>query len=100
MMEIVEMLRWLAYNILPTIATIAISVTYVPQIIKTHRTKSVNDMSVMFWILLNVFLLCMWTNSLFAFIDSNNVGYFVTQSINWLLAIIQTTQLFMYKKKK
>jgi uncharacterized protein with PQ loop repeat len=95
-----EMLRFFAYNIAPTLATILISITYIPQIIKTYKTKSVEDLSLLFWVILNMFLLCMWTNSLFSLIDSKNIGYFITETINWGLALVVLIQILKYRKKK
>jgi uncharacterized protein with PQ loop repeat len=94
-----EMLRLFAYNIAPTLATILISITYIPQIVKTYKTKSVEDLSFWFWVILNMFLFCMWTNSLFSLIDSGNVGYFITETINWALAIVVFMQILKYRKK-
>lgn len=94
----IEALRFFAYNIGPTLATILISITYIPQIIKTYKTKSVKDLSIWFWIILNMFLFCMWTNSLFSLIDSKNIGYFITETINWTLAIVVFVQILIYRK--
>jgi uncharacterized protein with PQ loop repeat len=96
----IDILRYFAYHIGPPLATILITVTYVPQIIKTFKTKSVEDMSLLFWILLNSFLFCIWINSLFAWIDSGNFGLFMMESINFLLAIIVIIQVLVYRKKK
>lgn len=95
-----ELLRYFAYSIGPTLSTVFITLTYLPQIIKIHKTKSVEDISVMFWILLNMFLICMWTNSLFSWIDSGNFGYFMAESINFAFAIIVIIQILVYRKKK
>lgn len=94
-----EILRYIAYNVAPTLATIFITVTYLPQIYKTYKTKSVKDLSLAFWIILNMFLLCMWLNSLFSLIDSGNIGYFVTETINWGLAAVVLGQILVYRKK-
>lgn len=92
-----EILRWLAYNVLPVVASIAISVTYIPQIIKTYKVKSVGDISIMFWVLLNVFLGSMFVISLVTFIDTGEWGMLLTQSSNWILALIQFGQIIYYK---
>jgi uncharacterized protein with PQ loop repeat len=95
----IEFIRTLAYTVLPTLATIFITITYLPQIYKTHKTKKVDDLALGFWVLLNLFLVCMWTNSLFAWIDSGNLGYFITETINWALAIVVLVQILIYRKK-
>jgi uncharacterized protein with PQ loop repeat len=95
----IDLLRHLAYNVLPHFATVFITVTYLPQIYKTWKKKSVEDMSIWFWILLNLFLICMWTNSVFAWIDSGNFGYFMTESVNFGLALVVFAQMIIYRKK-
>lgn len=92
-----DILRFLVKSILPMIATTAISVTYVPQIFKTYKVKKVDEISIMFWVLLNIFLASMWLISLVALIDDGNKGMFLTQSSNWFLALIQSGQIVYYK---
>jgi len=95
-----EFLRDIAYVYAPFMASVFVTLTYIPQIVKTHKKKSVEDMSILFWILLNFFLVCMWFNSLFSMIDHNNVGYFITESINFGLALVVFFQIIYYKKRK
>lgn len=96
----IDIFRYLAYNVLPHLATLFITLTYLPQIYKTYKTKSVEDISMGFWTLLNLFLICMWTNSIFSWIDSGNFGYFLTETINFGLALVVFSQMIIYKKKK
>lgn len=96
---IIELYRNFSYTIAPTLATGFITLTYLPQIYKTHQTKKVEDLALWFWILLNLFLVCMWSNSLFSWLDAGNVGYFITETINWLLAIVVLVQILVFRKK-
>lgn len=96
----IDTLRYFAYNIGPHLATIFITLTYIPQIIKTYKTKNVDGISLWFWILLNLFLVCMWLNSLFSWRDHGNFGFFLTESINFILAIVIFSQIIYYRRLK
>jgi MtN3 and saliva related transmembrane protein len=85
--------------IAPSLATILISIAYVPQIVKTYRTKKVDDLSLGFWILINSFLVCMVSNASYLLITANGVGYFVTEIINFVLALTVLSQILYYRKQ-
>jgi uncharacterized protein with PQ loop repeat len=95
----IELLPVFAYKIAPTAATFLISIAYLPQIIKTFKTKSVGDLSLGFWLLINAFLFCMWSNSLAVLIETGRLGYFITETINWALAAIVLGQILYYRRK-
>lgn len=95
----IELFKTLAFSIFPSLATVFITIAYLPQVYKTFKTKSVGDLSLGFWVLINLFLVCMWTNSLASLIYDGRVGYFLTESVNWLFAIIVLVQILVYRKK-
>lgn len=88
-----------AFKIAPLLASILISIAYLPQIWKTWRTKNVEGVSLWFWIIINAFLFCMWSNSLSSLIYDHRLGYFITETINWLFALIQLILVIVYRKK-
>lgn len=95
-----ELFKIWATMIAPVLATILISLTYLPQIIKTYRTKSVKDMSVAFWVLLIGFLICMMSNATYLLITTpNGLGYFLTELANFALAVVVLGQIIYYTKK-
>lgn len=97
MFELFEM--W-ATKIAPSLATIFISIAYLPQILKTLRTKSVEDLSLGFWILINAFLICMVSNATYLLLTADGLGYFITEVINFALAAVVLIQILIYRKKK
>jgi uncharacterized protein with PQ loop repeat len=94
-----EILKFYCLVIAPTLSTILISVAYLPQIIKTFKTKSVKDLSLGFWILINAFLLNMVANATYMLITANAIGYFFTEIANFVLALIVLGQIIYYGKK-
>lgn len=95
-----ELFKIWATMIAPVLATVLISLTYLPQIIKTYRTKSVKDMSVAFWVLLIGFLICMMSNATYLLITTpNGLGYFLTELANFVLAVVVFGQIIYYTKK-
>lgn len=88
-----------AANIAPTLATIFISIAYLPQIIKTQKTKSVEDLSLGFWILINAFLICMLSNATYLLITADGLGYFLTELVNFIFAAIVLIQILVFRKK-
>lgn len=91
-----------ALKVAPIMASYVITLTYLPQIWKTTKTKNVDGISFQFWVLLNVFLLCMFSNSLGLLITTgaSALGYFVTEAINWGFAIWQLILLVIYGKEE
>src|SRR5690625_6475344 len=66
---------------LPIAASVFLTVCYLPQIIKTYRTKDVSGISLPFWVFLNVALSLMLVNSIVIFIEFGTWGYMVTEII-------------------
>lgn len=95
-----DLFKYLATSVAPTLSTILITVAYLPQIIKTAKKKSVEDLSVGFWILITAFLICMVTNATYLLITADGLGYFITEVINLSFAVIILIQIFIYRKKK
>jgi uncharacterized protein with PQ loop repeat len=86
-------------DVLPLIAGVLLAITYVPQIIKTHKTKDVTGMSVWFWILLIFALMGLTANAITIFILYGTWGYMVTEFFNTGLAIYVLCQVLYYRKK-
>jgi uncharacterized protein with PQ loop repeat len=83
--------------IAPTLSSILITIAYLPQIIKTQRTKRVGDLSLGFWVLLSSFLVCMVSNALYLLITVHSIGYFITELINFALAIVVLVQILVFR---
>ena len=83
---------------LPIAASVFLTVCYLPQIIKTYRTKDVSGISLPFWMFLNVALSLMLVNSIVIFIEFGTWGYMVTEIINESLAFIMLVMVLRYRK--
>lgn len=84
-------------NVLPQIGTILIGLMYVPQIIKTHKSKDVTGMSLAFWIMLVVALSVLTLNASVIFVVHGTFGYLITEVVNLALAIVVLIQVIKYK---
>lgn len=87
-------------NLLPSIAGILLGICYIPQIIKTYKTKNVEGMSVSFWAILNVALLCLVANAFVVYQKTHVWGYLVTECFNEGLALVMLIMVIKYRKKK
>jgi uncharacterized protein with PQ loop repeat len=89
-------------NLLPTIAGIFLGICYIPQIIKTYKTKDVSSMSLAFWVILNIALTFLVINAVAVFITSGFAvwGYMVTEIFNEGLALVMLIMVAKYRKKK
>lgn len=87
-------------NILPQLGTLLIGAMYIPQIMKTHKTKDVTGMSVAFWIMLVVALSVLTVNATTIFITFGTFGFLITEVVNLTLALVVLFQVLKYRKKK
>lgn len=87
-------------NILPQIGTFLIGAMYVPQIFKTHKTKDVTGMSIVFWTMLVIALSVLTVNALTVFITFGTFGFLITEVVNLSLAVVVLIQVLKYRKPK
>jgi uncharacterized protein with PQ loop repeat len=85
-------------ELLPILATIFLTICYLPQIIKIHKTKDVSSQSLWFWILLCIALSLMFTNAFMIYEAFGTYGYLVTETINLGLALTVLGQVIKYNK--
>lgn len=84
---------------LPILSTIFLTACYLPQLIKTYRTKDVSSISVSFWILLNLALTCLLINAAVIFVKYGTYGYLVAEIINEGFALTMLILVLKYRKK-
>lgn len=89
----------LLLELLPIIATVFLSICYIPQIVKNYKTKDVSSISLWFWMLLNIALTLMFTNAFMIYNKFGTYGYLITETFNLGLAMIVLVQVFIYRKK-
>jgi uncharacterized protein with PQ loop repeat len=83
-------------NILQTLGSALLLGGYVPQIKQLYKTKKSEDISTSFWVILTSGLLCIALNML---ISGVPVFIFVTQVLNFLVALWTTLLVVKYKRK-
>lgn len=86
-------------NVIPLIATIFMTLCYIPQIVQTLKTKDVTGISLTFYILLNISLTLLLINSYLLFLTNGNFGYVISYIINEGLALIMLVLVLKYRKK-
>lgn len=88
------------FNTLQLIGGIILSIGYIPQIIKTVKTKSAEDFSALYFssLVLGIFLMELY--AIYNAIHGVAYMFLVTNSISLLLTGIMLVLTICYKKKK
>lgn len=88
------------FNMLQLIGGIILSVGYIPQIAKTIRTKSVEDLSSAYYF--NIFLGvgCMEAYAIYSALNGVAVMFLITNSIAWALGGTMLFLTLRYRKKE
>lgn len=86
-------------NTLPLIATVFMTLCYIPQIVQTFKTKDVTGISLSFYVLLNISLVLLLVNSYLLFLSNGNFGYVISYIINEALALLMLILVLKYRKK-
>lgn len=94
-----EIFKYIATSIAPILSTILITIAYFPQIAKTYKTKSVDDLSLGFWLILAGFLISTIINAAYLAMTASGIGYLITQLVNFAFALVIIFQILYYKKK-
>lgn len=84
---------------LPMVATLFLTLCYVPQIVYIFKTKDVSSMSLAFWVMLNIAILLLTINALVIFIKFGTYGYLITEVLNGGLALAVLILVLKYRKK-
>lgn len=87
-------------NGIASVATVFLTVAYIPQIIQTFRTKNVDGISLQFWILLNIALTLLLINAAVVFATTGVWGYLVTEILNESLAFVMLVMVMKYRRKE
>lgn len=79
-------------------ATPALTISYIPQIIMLHKTKSAEGIDKRFWYILNYALTMTTILAVDTFITTGSYAMLVAQGINLVLALVVMVQVVHYKK--
>lgn len=86
-------------NVIPTVATFFLVVCYLPQLIRTLKTKDVSSISLSFFAMLNIALTLLLINSILLFTQNGNWGYVVTYIFNEGFALWMLILILKYRNK-
>ncbi|MBO1087199.1 PQ-loop domain-containing transporter [Enterococcus mundtii] len=94
-------MKVLLLTIAPLISMIAITISYLPQLKLTFRTKNVKGQSFGFWFLLNIALLglLMQQVGLIAYLGNTNYSGAITQFANWFFGTLMLIMIIIYRNK-
>lgn len=87
-------------NHIATIATVLLVGAYLPQVIKTYRTKNVEGISLPFWVLISSALGCLLINALFLFLKYGTYGYLLMEAFNFGLAFVMLVMVLRYRGER
>lgn len=87
-------------NHIATVATFFLVSAYLPQVIKTYRTKSVDGISLMFWALITIALGLLTVNAAYVFYLYGTYGYLLMETFNFGLAFVMLVMTLKYRKKE
>jgi uncharacterized protein with PQ loop repeat len=85
---------------LQLIGGIVLFISYLPLIRLLHKTKSAENQSLGFWIILDIGMMLFEVNALYLAITLGQYSYAISQSLNLLCGIIVLVQLLIYRKNK
>lgn len=84
-------------NILGILGGVFITISYLPQIKQLFKTKQTEGMSVSFWVILLLGLICTTTNMI---LNNNPMSVLLPQFLNITLATVVLIQIIVYRRKK
>lgn len=74
--------------------------SYIPQIKMLLESKSSENQSIKFWVILDIGMLLFDLNAIYLMIALGQYSYAVTQTLNLLCGVIVLALLLKYRKKK
>lgn len=87
-------------NILPILSGIVLTISYIPQIATTLKTKNVDGIDRKFWLLITIALTGLAISTGAVWVYKGSYGNFVTELANVLLAGTMLVLVFKYRRRK
>ncbi|GAA0071725.1 hypothetical protein UT300003_32500 [Clostridium sardiniense] len=87
------------FNLLQLIGGIILSVGYIPQIAKTIRTKSVEDLSTAYYFNIFIGVGCMEAYAIYSALNGVALMFLVTNTIAWVLGGTMLFLTIRYRKR-
>lgn len=87
------------FSTLQLIGGVVLVISYLPMIKLLHKTKSAENQSLSFWIILDIGMILFELNALYLAVTLGQYSYAISQSLNLLCGVIVLVQLLVYRKK-
>ena len=91
-------ITYILLNIVPMFAIPLLTLGYIPQLIKTYRTKDVRGISKAFWVMLSGALFCVLVAQVTSFVVYGTWGLMLKEIINFIPAFAMMVMVFLYSK--
>lgn len=88
------------FSTLQLIGGVVLVISYLPMVKLLHTTKSSENQSISFWVILDIGMILFWLNAMYLAVTLNQYSYAISQSLNLLFGIIVLVQLLIYRKSK
>lgn len=92
-------LTYILINIVPMFAIPLLTLGYIPQLIKTFKTKDVSGISKAFWVMLSGALFCVLVAQVTSFVVYGTWGLMLKEIINFIPAFVMMIMVFLYSNK-
>lgn len=88
------------FSTLQMIGGVFMLASYVPQINMLLESKSAENQSIKFWVILDIGMLVFDLNAIYLMIALGQYSYAITQTLNLLCGVIVLVLLLIYRKNK
>ncbi|WP_033829036.1 PQ-loop repeat-containing protein [Bacillus andreraoultii] len=94
-MKILDFIFW---TLFPTLSTICVIPSYVPQIVRTLKTKDVSGISTSFWWLIVGYIFFTWGSVIYTWIRTGVMGATLALTVNLASAVTMLVLVLKYRK--
>lgn len=88
------------FNLLQLVGGIILAFGYIPQIVKTFRTKSVKDLSTTYYIGIVIGVALMELYAIYNLIHGIAIMFFITNTISLVMCVTMLILTITYREKK
>lgn len=90
----------LIMNIAQLMGGVVLVISYIPMIRLLYQTKSSENHSLSFWVILNIGMILFELNAVYLAITLKQYTYVISQTLNLVCGIIVLIQLLIYRRNK
>lgn len=82
-----------------SLSSMAIVVSYIPQLIKTFKSRSSKGQSLMFWVLLCISVFGFVNNGVVVYLNGGGLGTLIPQLFNFVFAFAMLVMVIVFPDK-